>query len=481
MLIYNSLTHKKEEFVPVSDTVKLYSCGPTVYGYAHIGNLRTYVLTDWLKRVLIYNGYKLKHVMNITDVGHLTSDADSGEDKIEKASKEQGKTAWEIAEYYSQIFFSDLKKLNVILPDIIAKATDHIQENILLINELEKQGFTYRTSDGIYFDTSKFKEYGVLTGLSWEQLNNSLKGGARIELSNEKKNITDFSLWKFSPADEKRQMEWPSPWGVGFPGWHIECSAINLKYLADAFENDIFYPEKAKTIDFHTGGIDLLPIHHTNEIAQVEPITHKPFIKYWVHGEFLIIKGGRMAKSGENGLTLSTLIEKGYDPLIYRYFLLNAHYRTKMEFDYEGLDAANNSLNSLREFVWNLKNKNDVSGNLDLSNYQKDFKEAVNDDLNFPKALSIVWTAIKEYKKQPEQYNSKKTLEMILDFDKVLGLDLDNWQPAEIPKEIKDLAEKRNQLRLEKKYEEADEIRIQIEKMGYSLKDNGNNIDIQKI
>ena len=292
--IFDTYTRKKRKFVPIEKgKVGIYCCGPTVYNYAHIGNLRTYVFEDVLRRVLEYNGFEVKHVMNITDVGHLTSDADTGEDKIEVGARREGKSAWEIADFYTKAFFRDIERLNILKPKIVCKATDHINEMIELIKKLEEKNYTYRTSDGIYYDTSKFKEYGKLSGMNFKDLNEKLKAGARIEFNPEKKNITDFALWKFSPKDKKRQMEWNSPWGIGFPGWHIECSTMSMKYLGEHF-------------DIHCGGIDHIPIHHTNEIAQSEAATGKKFVNYWVHGAFLVLsKNIKMAKSGENFITIT--------------------------------------------------------------------------------------------------------------------------------------------------------------------------------
>jgi len=310
---YNTLTRKLEDFNPLNPpNVGLYTCGPTVYMYAHIGNLRTYIFEDILKRVLLANNYKVNHVMNITDVGHLTSDADTGDDKLEKEAIKENKNAWEIAAFYTAAFQKDLEELNIIPPDIWCKATDHINEQIELVKKLESKGFTYRTDDGIYFDTSKVADYGKLAGLDIE----GLRAGIRVEMVAGKKNPTDFALWKFSPTNVKRQMEWDSPWGKGFPGWHIECAAMSMKYLGETF-------------DIHCGGIDHIPVHHTNEIAEAESATGKPFVKYWLHGEFLELKEGRMGKSEGNAILVSTLKEKGFDPLSYRYLVLNTHYRKR--------------------------------------------------------------------------------------------------------------------------------------------------------
>jgi cysteinyl-tRNA synthetase len=317
----------------------LYTCGPTVYNFAHIGNLRTYIFEDILRRTLEFNGYKVKQVMNITDVGHLTSDADTGEDKIEIGTKREGKSAWEIAKKYTDAFLCDLESLNIKKPHTLCKATDHISEMIELIKKIEQKGLVYQIGDGIYFDTSKLDDYGKLANLSV----NGLKAGARVDIVEGKRNKTDFALWKFSPKNAKRQMEWDSPWGRGFPGWHIECSAMSIKYLGEHF-------------DIHCGGVDHIPIHHTNEIAQSEAATgKKPWVNYWLHGEFLILENSRMGKSAGNFITLATLKEKGYDPIVYRYLCLGAHYRKPLTFSFDSLEHAKNSYERLKEIVIKIK------------------------------------------------------------------------------------------------------------------------------
>ncbi len=472
---YNTLTKKKQVFKPIKNKqVGLYTCGPTVYSTAHIGNLRTYIFGDILKRVLLYQGYKVKHVMNITDVGHLTSDADTGEDKIEKAAKKTKKSAFEIAEFYTKSFFVDCKKLNILTPDIIAKATDHIKEDIELIKSLEKNNFTYQTSDGIYFDTSKLKDYGKLTGMNFKKLNKTLKAGARIELSPEKKNITDFSLWKFSPKNSKRQMEWESPWGRGFPGWHIECSVINLKYLGKAFKGKKLFPKKAQTIDIHTGGTDLIPIHHTNEIAQVEAVTNKKFVNFWLHGEFLVLKDARMGKSESNAILIKNIEESVFSPLAFRYLALNSHYRTLLEFSQKALENAQESLNNIHNFILDcLIDKKRIqkkkTPTFSLNQIKKEFEKSINDDLNTPRALAAFWKLIKDY--YQIRSNPKEIYQIALSFDKVLGLGLDKIKLVIPPKKIKELAKKREQLREMRKWAEADKIRKIIEKAGFLLED----------
>ncbi|NMB92495.1 MAG: cysteine--tRNA ligase [Parcubacteria group bacterium] len=481
--LYNTLTKKKEVFKPLRDkTVTLYTCGPTVYSFAHLGNLRTYIFEDILKRVLLSNGYKIKHLMNITDVGHLTSDADTGEDKIEKEAHKEKKTAWQIAQFYTQAFFQDIKKLNILKPNLIKKATDYIAEDIELIKALEKNGFTYKTSDGIYFDTSKLKDYGKLTGMTFEKLNQTLKGGSRIEISPEKKNITDFSLWKFSPKNIKRQMEWDSPWGIGFPGWHIECATLNLKFLAQAFQGKKFVPQKAKTIDIHCGGIDHIPIHHTNEIAQVEAVTKKPFVNFWLHGEFLVLPKGRMGKSEGNAILLKDLENKGFSPLVYRYLILNSHYRTTLEFSLEALQNSQNSLNSLREFVYDClwcakQQKNKPRNIISLKKYHQAFQTAINDDLNTPQALAVLWQLTNEYYQLKKDYrlwdkiNFREVLKTTYEFDQILGLDLNKIKINPLPPKIQKLIKQRELKRQEKKFQEADLIRTKIEKLNFKIED----------
>lgn len=355
----------------------MYTCGPTVYGYAHIGNFRAYIFEDVLRRVLEYNEFKVKHVMNITDVGHLTSDADTGEDKMEMGAKRDKKTVWEIAELYTRQFLLDAERLNIERPTVICKATDHIEDMIKLVRKLEQKGYTYVIDDGVYFDTSKFPQYGKLTGMTFEKLNENLKAGARIEFNPQKRNITDFALWRFSPGDSKRQMEWPSPWGIGFPGWHIECSAMSMKYLGETF-------------DIHTGGEDHIPIHHTSEIAQSEAATGKKFVNYWLHNSFLVFVGSaKMAKSKGNIITVDTLMERGFDPLSYRYLCLTAHYRSELVFSWESLTAAQNSLDTLRENFRLIRENLAGEYTSNAKQCRESFLEGVNDDLNIPKALFI--------------------------------------------------------------------------------------------
>ena len=425
----------------------MYSCGPTVYWYQHIGNLRTYIFSDLLKRVLQYNGFKIKQVMNVTDVGHLTSDADTGEDKMEKAAKKEGKKASEIANHYLKIFKQDFKKLNINEPDIWSKATEHVKEQINLIKKLEEKGYTYKTEDGIYFDTSKFKSYAKFAKLNIK----ALEAGKRIDIG-EKKNKTDFALWKFSNKKEKRQQEWGSPWGIGFPGWHIECSAMSMKYLGNHF-------------DIHTGGEDHIPVHHTNEIAQSEAATGKKFVNYWIHGAFLLSKGEKVSKSKGGLFTISELEEKGVDPLSYRYLCLTTKYRMPLNFTLNALESAQCSLNKLKDRIEKIKQEKTSKGT--TKSYEKTFLEHINNDLNIPGALALVWEVIKT-----EKLGSKQKLELIKKFDEILGLDLTKTKQDKIPIELKELLNQREKARKNKEWDKADKLRESIKAKGFVIEDS---------
>jgi cysteinyl-tRNA synthetase len=449
---YNTLTRRKELFKPIEDkTVGIYTCGPTVYLYQHIGNLRSYIFADTLKRVLLYDGYKVKHVMNVTDVGHLTSDADTGEDKVEKAAQKEHKTAKEITKYYWKIFRQDFKKLNIIEPNVWPKASDHIKEQIDLIKKLEKKGYTYKTSDGIYFDTSKFKNYGELAQLKKQKL----KPGKRVDLG-EKKNITDFALWKFSGKPGLRQQEWNSPWGIGFPGWHLECSAMSMKYLGEHF-------------DIHTGGIDHIQIHHTNEIAQSEATTSKKFVNYWLHGEFLNFKGEKISKSKGGLYTISELEEKGFSSLAYRYLLLTAHYRSPLEFSLESLKKAQEGYERLKNIIGEIKDDKKIN-----KKYLEDFEKAINDDLDMPKAISVLWKMLRDK-------NAPGKIKTIQEMDKVFGLDLLKKEKIEIPKEIKKLVAEREKARKQKNFQKSDQLRAKIKSLGYWVEDTADGPKVKKI
>lgn len=443
--LYDTYTRSVRKFEPLNqEAVGLYTCGPTVYDYAHIGNLRTYIFEDILRRVLEFNGYKVNHVMNITDVGHLVSDADTGEDKMEKGSRRTGKSAWQIAEEFSQAFIEDMHHLNILEPTIWCRATDHIQEQIDFVKCIEENGYTYQTSDGIYFDTSKLSDYGTLGRLDIE----GLRAGMRIDMG-EKKNPTDFALWKFSPEDTQRQMEWDSPWGVGFPGWHIECSAMSAKYLGEFF-------------DIHCGGEDHINVHHTNEIAQTEACYGTRLANFWMHGIFLKLDTERMSKSSGKFLRVQSLIDRGFDPLAYRYFNLSAHYRSKLTFTWEGMEGAATALDRLRAAVYDWGE----AGTVD-EEFMEQFESQINDDLNMPRAMAVTWDVVRSDRLPA----TKKAT--VLEFDRVLGLGLAEWAPVDeiIPTEILTLVEKRQQARSQKRWEEADMLREQVSEAGYDIED----------
>ncbi|MBQ7407962.1 MAG: cysteine--tRNA ligase [Clostridia bacterium] len=449
MKIYNTLTRKKEEYVSVDGkpAVRIYSCGPTVYNFAHIGNMRTYVFMDLLRRSFKYAGYKVKGVMNITDVGHLLSDGDDGEDKMQKAAKEQQKSPYEIAEFYTGVFFEDLKKLNIERPELTPKATEHIQIMLDFVKELVAKGYAYETSDGIYFDITKAADYGKLSGAKLEDQ----QAGARVEVNGEKRHPADFAVWKKAPKEHI--MQWESPWGMGYPGWHIECSAMSKKYLGEYF-------------DIHTGGVDHIPIHHENEIAQSEALSGKIPAKYWMHGEFMQVNGGKMSKSLGNTYTISQLEQMGYSAMVFRYFCLNAHYRKKLNFTFEGMDGAKVSYERLCKLIVAHKNGTNAISSEEIENYKKQFKDCIEDDLNIPAALGVLWTMLK-------CAPSKDVYKTAIEFDKVFALSLDkaedNIPKVQAPQEVIDLAEKMQAARLVKDYATADALRAQIDGMGFMV------------
>ncbi|RLJ00687.1 MAG: cysteine--tRNA ligase [Candidatus Aenigmatarchaeota archaeon] len=476
----SELKLKNRVFRPIEKKgeIRLYCCGPTVYDYAHIGNLRTYVCEDILRRTLELNGYKIKHVMNITDVGHLTSQADEGNDKIEKAALEQKKSAWEIAEFYTECFLKDIETLNILKPHIMPKATEHIKEMIETVKKLEDKGYTYKTDDGIYFDTSKFKKYGELTGRSFEQLNKYLKAGMRVCYNQQKKNITDFALWKFSPKNEKREMEWDSPWGVGFPGWHIECSAMSMKYLGE-------------TLDIHCGGIDHISIHHTNEITQSECATGKKFVNYWVHCNFLLVEGKKMSKSLKNFYTLQDVLDKNYGWREIRYLLMSGQYSQELNFTLRNLEGIKTTIKKFGEFMTTLRDvdfeKNCVGLEEIINNSKENFLKNLNNDLNTPEALAVVFDFINKinkfiFDKTLVKEEMVKCIETMLWFDKVLGLKLEEFlEEAEISEEIKKLVEKREDFRREKNFEGADKIRDKLKELGFRINDSDSGPKLKKI
>ena len=461
LYLYNSLTRKKEKFNSIKPgEVGLYTCGPTVYNYAHIGNLRTYIFEDILKRVLIYNGYRVKHVMNITDVGHLSGDRDMGEDKMEQGAAREGKSAWDIADFYTQAFKKDIAQLNILQPDIWVKATDTLPEQIALVKTLEEKGYTYRTADGIYFDTSKFRDY---TKLSHQDLE-ALQEGARVERNPEKLNPTDFALWKFSPKDSKRQMEWDSPWGLGFPGWHLECSVMSMKFLVDQ-------------LDIHCGGTDHIDVHHTNEIAQSEAATGKPFFNFWMHGAFLIIAGGKkMAKSAQNFLTLeNAFLKNDINPLAYRFASFLTHYRKPMEFSDESIEAARNGMLHLQNQVRQVVAAGIGSHSAISAQYKNNFLAAVNDDLNMPRAMAVIQEMLKS------SISDTEKLTTILDFDRVMGLNLDQLdQEQALPAAVQKRIDARLKAREVKDFATSDRLRAEIEAMGYLVQDTKDGMKVIK-
>ena len=462
--LYNTLTRQKSDFVPIhGNEVRIYSCGPTVYSYAHIGNFRAYTFMDNLRRVLEYNGYTLKHVMNITDVGHLESDSDEGEDKMEKAAKKENKSPYEIAEFYTKAFLNDMNKLHIERPEIIAKATDHIQDMLEFAKEIVKNGYGYETSTAIYFDVSKLDKYPVLSNRNVEDQ----IAGARVDVDPEKRNPYDFAIWIKAP--QNHIMKWESPWGLSYPGWHLECSAMSRKYLGEVF-------------DIHTGGVDHIPTHHENEIAQSKGAFGKIPAKIWMHVEFLQVDGGKMSKSLGNVYTISQLEEKGIEPLAFKLFCYTAHYRTKLNFTFDGAISSQKALNRLRESIIKHKNGND---NIDveiLKKYKERFIDAINDDLNIPVAMSVVWELARY------ELKSKKIADMLLDFDKVLGLDLINSEKylkeesnVEIPAEVKTLLEERKTARENKNWVLSDELRDKIKEHGYIVKDTKEGMTVEKM
>jgi len=458
--LYNTLTRSKEPFEPIEPgKVRLYTCGPTVYNYAHIGNLRTYVFEDVLRRVLTTFGYDVLHVMNVTDVGHLTDDADAGEDKMELGAQREGKTVWDIAQEYWDAFREDMRRLNILEPTVWCRATDHIAEQIEQVRMLEDKGFTYEVpGDGIYFDTSKWPDYGKFARLDIE----GLQAGARVEMAEGKRNYTDFALWKFSPVDKKRLMEWDSPWGVGFPGWHIECSAMAIKHLG----------ERA---DIHCGGIDHVQVHHTNEIAQAECALGHKWVNVWMHGEFLTMPkadgDARMSKSSGEFLTVQVLIDRDYDPLAYRYFLLNAHYRQQLAFTFEALDGAASAYKRLKRAVLDLRQAATDDAE-PIAAYLDEFRQAAEDDLNMPRCLAAMWNVIRD-----ESADKAAAYATLLEMDEVLGLGMADMVDTAAAMaddevaEIEALIIERNEARAAKDFARSDEIRDGLAARGITLED----------
>ncbi|MFM2085931.1 MAG: hypothetical protein RLZZ237_800 [Pseudomonadota bacterium] len=444
--LYDTYERSLRPFEPIEPgKAGLYACGPTVYDYAHIGNLRTYLFVDGLRRVLAFNGLQVRHVMNITDVGHLTSDADSGDDKIAARSVRSGKSAWDIAAEFTAAFEDDLRQLNILPPTVWCRATDHIAEQIAFIGDLEVKGYTYRTSDGIYFDTTRQDSYGRLARLNRD----GLQAGKRVDLG-EKRDICDFALWKFSGTPGQRQMEWDSPWGLGFPGWHIECSAMSEKHLGSYF-------------DIHCGGEDHVAVHHSNEIAQTQARHGTRLANFWLHGAFLKTQDAKMSKSSGDFLRLQSLVEQGVDPLAYRYLCLGAHYRSSLNFSDQALLAAASGLARLRSSVFGLGEAGDEPDEDGLAR----FTAQINDDLNFPRALAVAWELLKSA--LPDGVK-KATM---LRFDMALGLNLAHWQPATVmvPPQVLVWMEERIIARAQRRWSDADALRALARQAGYEIED----------
>lgn len=450
MKLYNSLTRTVEEFKPLNpDVVTMYCCGPTVYLDAHIGNFRTYTTADLVYRTLRFNKFDVKYVMNLTDVGHLTGDnsgdADIGEDRMEASVKREGRSAGEIAQYYTDLFMKDYVKLGLLKPFKFTKATEYIKQQIDLVKTLEEKGYTYETSDGVYFDTSKFVNYGQLSGVKAADV----LEGARVEVNPEKKHATDFALWKLSSPYDKRSQEWDSPWGVGFPGWHLECSAMSLNELGT-------------TLDIHVGGEDLRMIHHQNEIAQSEAATGEPFVRYWLHSAFLLVDGGRMSKSAGTSYLMTDLEKRGFDPMALRYLYMTSHYRSQLNFTWEALTAAQNAVKKIYDLARSYKNDSDETP---VAEVIEKFNVSIGNDINMPEALAVVWELLKS------DISESRKLQTLLALDEVLGLDIKGHLVYETPQHIVDLAKTRQQYRKSGIWDKADQIRKQIVEAGYEIED----------
>ena len=455
LVLYNTLTRTKEPFAPLEPgRVRIYSCGPTVYNRQHLGNLRTYLFPDLLNRTLRYFGYPVRHVINITDVGHLTSDADSGDDKMEKAARETQTSAWEIAAKWTAVFRADLAKLHFREPDVWCKATDHIPQQIEMIRALEAKGFIYRTGDGIYFDTAKDPHYGELARLDLA----AQAASGRIEHASEKRNPSDFALWKLSPPSAQRQMEWDSPWGRGFPGWHIECSAMSVEYLG-------------KTFDIHTGGADHIPVHHPNEIAQSEnALGVRPWVRYWMHTGWLMFEGEKISKStGGSVLNLDELIAKGFEPLAFRYFALGGHYRQQLTFSDEAMRGARAAWRRLVRHAAELRGDASHGGQAEAEALRARFREALADDLNAPRALAVTWEVVRS-----DALGGREKWSLLREFDAVLALGLAEAKPQvqETDAKIDALVAERDAARAAKDWKRADELRAELRALGIELVDS---------
>ena len=462
--IYNTLSHSEEEFIPWNGkVVNMYTCGPTVYHFAHIGNLRTYIMEDVLERTLRYLGYNVKRCMNITDVGHLSSDSDTGNDKMVTAAQKEHKTVLEIAKYYTDIFFEDFKKLNIIKPEIVSPATENIDEYIKIIQKLLDAGYAYEAGGNVYFDTSKLKQYYVLTNHTEDELLDGVRD--TVEVDNNKKNKADFVLWFTKSKFDSQDLKWESPFGLGYPGWHIECSGISMKYLGEQ-------------LDIHCGGVDNIFPHHTNEIAQSESFLSHPWCKYWFHVEHLNDESGKMSKSKGKTLTVDTLIENGYDPLSYRFLCLQSHYRKQLTFSYSSLDGAENAYKKLKNRVLSLSKEGEVDTET-FNTYKNNFVSYLEDDINTANAISVIYDVLKANTNDLTKY------ELIKDFDKVLGLELTTEINNTIQVDIEFInskIEERNEAKKNKNYELADQIRNELLEMGIILKDTreGTTFEIKK-
>jgi cysteinyl-tRNA synthetase len=466
MKLYNTLSRKIEEFVPLDPpNVTFYACGPTVYDFTHIGHMRTYTNNDVLKRTLEYLGYKVNHVMNITDVGHLSGDDDSGEDKMEKGAKKYGKTVWDVAKFYTEFFFKTTDALNISRPNITCKATEHVEEMIKIINKLDQNGFVYKTKEAVYFDVIKFKNYGKLSGQKLEEKIQAVRAEVNVDVG--KKHPADFALWfKRVGRFSDHTMHWSSPWGEGFPGWHIECSTMSMKYLGE-------------TIDIHSGGIGHVPVHHENEIAQSEAATGKPFVKYWFHNNFLTVDGQKMSKSLGNFYTIDDIEKNKVDPISLRLLFLQSHYRQPLNFTWQSARASLEAYNRLKEIATGLKGSNSLNKKLvKLSNksicFQQQFRNAIENDLQTPQAVAVMWDMIKSDISNEEKYF------LLMDFDKVFGLNLIDIAKEKIDVNIIILAERRLEARRKRDFDASDRLRIKIEKAGFKIEDKGDSYTIKK-
>lgn len=478
MRLFNTLSRKVEDFVPlIEKKVGMYACGFTVYDYTHLGHLRKYSMDDVLVRMLRHEDFSVKFVQNVTDVGHLASDADTGEDKLEKGAKKYGQSVWEVAKKFEDYFFYSMDQMGNLRPDVSCRATEHIPQQIEMVKKLEAKGFTYEIkADGIYFDTSKLDDYGKLAGLNKEKIE-QLRAGARVEMVEGKRNPTDFALWKFERPGENRAMSWESPWAMrGFPGWHIECSAMAIQYLGEQF-------------DIHTGGIDHIDIHHTNEIAQAESASgKKPFVKYWVHHNHLRVDNEKMSKSLGNFYTIDDVLERGFAPPALRLLFLGSHYRSELNFTWDSLAAAQKAWERLMKLAVEIK-QSSVTANSELSDQAKKFNNQfwseMRDDLNTPQALATFWSVVKSDLPLVQKW------QLLVDFDQVLGLNLKSIEertvgktmgktvdPTTLPEEVQKLLVKRQQAREQKNYQEADRIRDKLLKLGYHIEDSGQNQNI---